>query len=100
MTAVNKPCGPRSELEIVLSEYIHYNMRWKRQDMNPVFAVLDEIALEGLDGITFDALELRLQRRWNPITNTNGSPLFKRDPEDLSQTSSDKVIYFILNNTH
>eukprot|EP00094_Tigriopus_californicus_P009796 TCALIF_09445-PA protein Name:"Similar to Gtf3c1 General transcription factor 3C polypeptide 1 (Rattus norvegicus)" AED:0.03 eAED:0.04 QI:37/0.71/0.62/1/0.85/0.87/8/0/1945 len=63
-------------------------MRWKRQDMNPVFAVLDEIALEGLDGITFEALELRLKRRWNPVTNGNGSPLFKEDPENPQHPTS------------
>ena len=36
--------------------------------LNYVAAVLEEIALEGLDGITFEAAAKRLRRRWGTAT--------------------------------
>eukprot|EP00095_Tigriopus_kingsejongensis_P011852 maker-scaffold493_size155937-snap-gene-0.21 protein:Tk11852 transcript:maker-scaffold493_size155937-snap-gene-0.21-mRNA-1 annotation:"general transcription factor 3c polypeptide 1" len=57
--------------------------KWRARDLNPVHVVLDEIALEGLDGITLEALETRLKRRWDPIQNKNQSPLFTTNSGSL-----------------
>ena len=40
--------------------------------LNYVAAVLEEIALEGLDGITFEAAAKRLRRRWGTESEGEG----------------------------
>ena len=44
-----------------------------KSSLNYVAAILEEIALEGLDGITFEAAAKRLRRRWGSGTTGEGA---------------------------